>query len=183
MMNQETVRPCCIWQFDQTYKQTHQLDRVNLVTWHNNADVQKAKDLLKNNVWPKNCSFCEQSETQGRSDSMRLNAASSYANYNQDDITLEIRPGSVCNFACQTCWPAASSRVAQYHHRAGMIDIRNVNSQSMDNFDFLLPVASQIRSAIVLGGEPFYDPSCQKFLHWAQQHLTATITVFTNQQF
>ena len=28
-----------------------------------------------------------------------------------DDITLEIRPGNTCNFACQTCWPEASSRV------------------------------------------------------------------------
>jgi hypothetical protein len=185
---QETVRPCCIWQFDQTYKQTHQLDRVNLVTWHNNADVQKAKDLLKNNVWPKNCSFCEQSETQGRLDSMRLNAASSYANYNQDDITLEIRPGSVCNFACQTCWPAASSRVSDYYRQAGIkleskeyvTSVDTDQRFNFNNFEFLQPVAHRIKSVVLLGGEPFYDKNCLAFLDWWHTNTNAELLVFTN---
>jgi sulfatase maturation enzyme AslB (radical SAM superfamily) len=33
---------------------------------------------------------------------------------------------------------------------------------------------------VLLGGEPFYDPSCGKFLAWAEQNLQATITMFTN---
>ena len=86
----------------------------------------------------------------------------------------------MCNFACQTCWPAASSRVAQYHHQAGLIDIKSVNSASIDNFEFLSPIADRIRNVVLLGGEPFYDPSCKKFLAWAEQNLQATITLFTN---
>jgi len=86
----------------------------------------------------------------------------------------------VCNFACQTCWPEASSRVAQYHHQAGLIDIKSVNSNSYDNFDFLLPIKHQIRDVVLLGGEPFYDKSCRKFLTWAQDNLTANIMMFTN---
>jgi sulfatase maturation enzyme AslB (radical SAM superfamily) len=32
----------------------------------------------------------------------------------------------------------------------------------------------------LLGGEPFYDKSCRKFLTWAQDNLTANIMMFTN---
>jgi sulfatase maturation enzyme AslB (radical SAM superfamily) len=111
---------------------------------------------------------------------MRGNGNQSYSNYSDDDITLEIRPGSVCNFACQTCWPAASSRVAQYHHRAGLIDIKSVDSRQFDDFDFLKPIAHRIRDVVLLGGEPFYDKACKKFLSWSQSNLTANLMMFTN---
>jgi sulfatase maturation enzyme AslB (radical SAM superfamily) len=119
-------------------------------------------------------------EQNGRQDSMRGNGQSAYVDYQDQDIVLEIRPGSVCNFACQTCWPAASSRVAQYHHQAGLINIRTVNSNSIDDFEFLRPIADRIRNVVLLGGEPFYDPSCGKFLAWAHENLQASITMFTN---
>jgi len=185
---QETVRPCCIWQFDENYKKTHQLEGVNLVTWHRNKDIQNAKNLLQNGIWPKNCSFCEQTETQGRSDSMRLNAASSYAAYDSDDITLEIRPGSVCNFACQTCWPAASSRVSEYYRQAEIKLEKKEFITSVDtdqkfnfhNFDFLQPIAHRIKSVVLLGGEPFYDKNCLAFLDWWHANTEAELLVFTN---
>jgi sulfatase maturation enzyme AslB (radical SAM superfamily) len=119
-------------------------------------------------------------EQNGRQDSMRGNGNHAYADYVDQDIVLEIRPGSVCNFACQTCWPAASSRVAQYHHQAGLVNIQTVNSNSIDDFEFLRPIADRIRNVVLLGGEPFYDPSCGKFLTWAEQNLQATIIMFTN---
>jgi sulfatase maturation enzyme AslB (radical SAM superfamily) len=111
---------------------------------------------------------------------MRLNGNQSYKDYQDEDITLEIRPGSTCNFACQTCWPEASSRVAQYHHQLGLIDIKKLESQKFENFDLLLPIASRIRDVIVLGGEPFYDKSCKKFLTWAEKNLSANLMMFTN---
>jgi MoaA/NifB/PqqE/SkfB family radical SAM enzyme len=111
---------------------------------------------------------------------MRLNGNRAYADYTPGEITLEIRPGSVCNFACQTCWPEASSRVAQYHHRAKLIDIKNINSSAIENFDFLLPIADKIKNVVLLGGEPFYDKNCKKFLNWAIEHLHADLLLFTN---
>jgi len=185
---QETVKPCCTWQFDENYKSTHQLERVNLVTWHKNKDIQHAKHLLSQDIWPKNCSFCQESETQGRSDSMRLNAASSYAAYGNDDITLEIRPGSVCNFACQTCWPAASSRVSEYYRQAQIKLEKKEYSSSVDtnqkfnfnNFDFLQPISHRIKSVVLLGGEPFYDKNCLAFLDWWHNNTNSELMVFTN---
>jgi sulfatase maturation enzyme AslB (radical SAM superfamily) len=86
----------------------------------------------------------------------------------------------VCNFACQTCWPAASSRVAQFHAQAGLIDIKNINSTAIDDFEFLLPIAPRIKNLVLLGGEPFYDKSCKKFLEWAKANLSANLMMFTN---
>ena len=58
------MKPCCTWQFDKDYQSTHQIGRVDLITWHKHPDIQRAKDLLKQGIWPKNCSFCEEQEKQ-----------------------------------------------------------------------------------------------------------------------
>ena len=174
------VKPCCEWAQDPEWNQQNHISQVDLATWHQSPQVIKIRSELASGQWPASCQRCAVQEQQSRQDSLRLNAAQSYADYANQDITLEIRPGSVCNFACQTCWPAASSRVAQYHHQAGLVNIKLVDSTSITNFEFLQPIAGRIRSVVLLGGEPFYDPSCQKFLAWAGENLTAGMTMFTN---
>jgi sulfatase maturation enzyme AslB (radical SAM superfamily) len=174
------VKPCCEWVQDSTWNQQNHISQVDLATWHQSPQVIQIRNQLEQGVWPTACQLCEQVEQNGRQDSMRGSGASAYADYNGQDITLEIRPGSVCNFACQTCWPAASSRVAQYHHQAGLIDIKNINSDSIADFDFLQSITHRIRNVVLLGGEPFYDPNCRKFLTWAEKNLQASITMFTN---
>jgi sulfatase maturation enzyme AslB (radical SAM superfamily) len=176
----QIVKPCCQWKIDPAWRELNHVNMVKLQDWHTSSALQQKHAELKNNNWPSNCDSCEKTEAQGRADSMRGNGNHAYADYKNDDITLEIRPGSVCNFACQTCWPEASSRVAQYHHQAGLIDIKSVISNSYDDFDFLLPIKHRIRDVVLLGGEPFYDKSCRKFLTWAQDNLTANIMMFTN---
>jgi hypothetical protein len=186
---QETVKPCCVWNFNSDYKQTHNINIVNLATWHQHKDLQRARDMLANNEWPENCINCKTIEDRGRHDSIRLGGERSYAAYTNNDITLEIRPGSVCNFACQTCWPAASSRVANFYKLSNIkheidktlltsIDVEQ--SESFGNFDFLLPIAQRLKSIIVLGGEPFYDKNCLSFLHWWQENTAADLIAFTN---
>lgn len=58
--------------------------------------------MLENDQWPAACTVCEKIEGQNRFDSMRYNGNQAYANYADNDITLEIRPRNTCNFACQT---------------------------------------------------------------------------------
>ena len=176
----QVLKPCCVWYRSPAWNQQNHFRIVDISTWHQSAGVQQSLSQLESGQWPEFCTSCKNVEAQGRTDSMRGNGNQAYADFRNDDITLEIRPGNTCNFACQTCWPEASSRVAQYHSRAGLIDIENLNSNRLDDFEFLLPVADRIKSVVLLGGEPFYDKSCLKFLAWAQQHLTADITMFTN---
>lgn len=172
------VKPCCEWQQDLDYSNLNHIGHVDLTTWHQQNKIFEQQ--LARNEWPIACVRCENREDQHRGDSVRLGGDQAYAHYGDDDITLEIRPGNVCNFSCQTCWPAASSRVLQHHAHAGLIDIKSVNSTPIDNFDFLLPIRSRIKDVVLLGGEPFYDPNCKKFLTWAQQNLQSNITIFTN---
>lgn len=176
----QIVKPCCMWKISPEWSASNQLANTNLVTWHKSTQVLKKKEILDQDQWPTDCNLCEQVEQQGRADSMRGNGNHSYAGYQDDDITLEIRPGNTCNFACQTCWPEASSRVAQYHSQAGLINIKNLNSNRIDNFEFLLPIANRIKDVVLLGGEPFYDKACLKFLSWAKDNLVANIMMFTN---
>lgn len=174
------LKPCCEWRYNQDWAATNHLRGADAANWHQSDALQSARKLLADNQWPKACISCQQSEGQNRFDSMRHNGNRAYSDYQGDDITLEIRPGSVCNFACQTCWPEASSRVAQYYHQAGLIDIKNVNSTIMEDFDWILPLVHRIKDVVLLGGEPFYDKSCRHFLSWAIDHLQSRMTMFTN---
>lgn len=172
------VKPCCEWRQDINYSTENHISQVDLTTWHQKNIVFEQQ--LANDVWPSACTRCEHRENQQRNDSSRLSGEHAYAHYANDDITLEIRPGNVCNFSCQTCWPEASSRVSQHHAQAGLIDIKSINSTRIDNFDFLLPIADRIQDVVLLGGEPFYDPNCKRFLDWAHDNLHSNITMFTN---
>jgi sulfatase maturation enzyme AslB (radical SAM superfamily) len=176
----QVVKPCCAWKTTTAWKKENHISQIDLSNWHVSPQVVEIEKMLANDQWPEACGKCERVESDGRGDSIRGGGNSAYANYNGQDLTLEIRPGSVCNFACQTCWPEASSRVAEFQSRAGLIDIKSIDSTSFDNFDNLLPIAGRLKDVVLLGGEPFYDKSCLKFLSWAKNHLTAHITMFTN---
>jgi MoaA/NifB/PqqE/SkfB family radical SAM enzyme len=175
----QVLRPCCAWDFDQSWAMQNKIDSVDIAKWHLSDSVALKKQQLDNNQWPENCKSCSRRESEGNYNNMRSNGNSAYSHYNSDDIALEIRPGSVCNFACQTCWPEASSRVAKFQVEAGLINKRPTKS-SISDFEFLNPIAHRIRDVILLGGEPFYDKNCKKFLEWSKQNLTANQIIFTN---
>lgn len=174
------VKPCCGWKISPAWQEQNHVKNIDLATWHQSPQIKSLVKQLDSGQWPAACEKCQYFESLGRGDSFRGNSNTEYAHYQSDDITLEITPGNVCNFSCQTCWPEASSKVAQAHHRAGFIDIKNVDSLPITNFDFLLPVAARIKDVVLLGGEPFYDKNCLKFLQWALDNLDAKITMFTN---
>ena len=175
------IKPCCTWQADDLWIQTHGINQVNLVTWHDHQDLVTAREKLEQDQWPTNCRDCQTIESQGRQDSIRLNGISAYGHYQKDDLTLEIRPGNVCNFACQTCWPFASTRVQTYYKKAGLSDpFKDIAQNNFINYDFLNSIADRLRSIVVLGGEPFYDPKCLEFLHWAKDRTSANLLAFTN---
>lgn len=175
----QVLRPCCAWTFDQSWAENNNIKTTDIANWHRSEDILKIKEQLDRNEWPGQCKNCMWREQAGDYNNMRSNGNSAYSHYNDTDITLEIRPGNVCNFACQTCWPEASSRVANFQYRAGIIDKRPAD-ELIDDFGFLEPVAHRIRDVVLLGGEPFYDKHCRKFLDWSREYLTATQMIFTN---
>lgn len=174
------VKPCCMWRYDQTYANTHKIGMHDLVHWHDSPEISKVRKQMADGIWPSECKWCENHESAGRFDSMRNNSNQAYADFMPNDITLEIRPGTVCNFACQTCWPEASTRVRDFYLRAGIVPIEDVSSTTLRNFDFLSSIKHRIKNVVILGGEPFYDPDCRRFLTWTADNLDCKIMMFTN---
>jgi len=175
------LKPCCAWRPDDNWIKNHNLKTADIVNWHQHKDLIQARDQLSNNEWPKSCIDCQTVESQGRQDSVRLGGSNAYNDFSNQDITLEIRPGNVCNFACQTCWTPASSRVAQFYRQAGIPDpYKELIKNNLTNFDFLLPIKDRLKKIIVLGGEPFYDPNCLDFLRWSLSNTNADLMAFTN---
>lgn len=174
-----TVKPCCVFVPDAGWKSRNHITQVDLGTWHRQQDVIRIRRGLESDQWPQACQVCQSFESQDRGDSVRLNGEQSYAHYQDQDITLEIRGGNTCNFACQTCWPSASTRVSQFYKQA-QIPIQTVNDTDWD-FDTLLPIRHRIKNIQLLGGEPFYDRRCLRFLQWVKDHdISAEICIFTN---
>ena len=175
------IKPCCTWRTDSEWINTHQISKVDLVTWHQHPDLVSARQELAQGIWPKNCQDCQTVESQGRQDSIRLGGASEYQNFSADDLTLEIRPGSVCNFACQTCWTPASTRVAEFYRKADIYDpYRDFVKNNFVDFKFLDTIKHRLKKIIVLGGEPFYDPKCLEFIRWSIANTSAELMMFTN---
>lgn len=173
------VRPCCVFRPDQDYKDSNHISKVNLMTWHQSTAIAGIRDQLAQDKWPKECSICEDYERQGRGDSMRLNGESAYGKFDNDNIHLELRAGSVCNFACQTCWPQASSRVAQFYRQSGRSFIPAMAGDW--DLEYLSVIQDRLKSVQVLGGEPFYDQRCRQFFDWLRRkNLSPALTIFTN---
>lgn len=175
----QVVKPCCVWQADQSYKEKFHISKIDIKKFHEYQEIQDTKKQLANNEWPAGCIKCRNIEEQGRFDSMRYNAKQAYGNFRKGDITLEIRPGNTCNFACQTCWPSASSRVKQYYKKLNLIKDTDIN-QNITDFKYLIDLTHRIKTVVLLGGEPFYDKNCLKFLKFAETNLNANIIIFTN---
>ena len=186
------LRPCCSFHGDQIWRDQNQLHQVDLMTWHSRPQLLKLQQQMSQDIWPTECGVCQDIESQGRGDSMRLNAESAYAHYQEQDITIEIRPGNVCNFACQTCWPEASSRVTDFYRKANIDTttdwtagdsnvIQIAQARHGLDLDRIAAVLPRVRDIIILGGEPFYDPECKRFLAWlVDNHCEANLLIFTN---
>ena len=183
------TKPCCSFKYDK--KNSVSAYAADLSTYHDSDYVKSLSTQLENGTWPPECNTCKVKEQQGKT-STRENGNRAYKNYNVTDITLEIRPGNVCNFACQTCWPAASSRVTSFYQQAGF-DVITPNRSTLTNlgisinntanivdYKFLDSIKDRIKDVVILGGEPFYDKSCLAFLDWAIKNLSANLTLFTN---
>jgi hypothetical protein len=93
------VKPCCHWTYDTEWAEQNHITHSDLSTWHQTSQVVKIQQELATGTWPANCQRCAHTEQQGRQDSGRGNGTSAYSKYKENDITLEISPGSECNFA------------------------------------------------------------------------------------
>jgi len=177
--NNGIVKPCCTWKYNKDYEHKNHINYINFNKWRLSKEIVLAKQMLADGEWPDSCISCKTQESRGRKDSVRLSGENAYTDYTENDITLEFRPGNVCNLACQTCWPASSTRVEQYYKKANLNFKKNTQFQW--DFTAIEKIKHNLKNVIVLGGEPFYDPACIEFLDWIYRNkLTTDLTIYTN---
>lgn len=148
--------------------------------WNSEYFKNVRKSFLKNE-WPKNCSRCKYVEEQGGI-SKRMNEnhmwydtynhlieeTNKNGSVNYQPPHIDVRTGTVCNFKCIHCSPAASSKwledrdiVAKYGYDYNTIDNKWISQESSfwDNLD-----VSQIKRYNFLGGESFYNKRHNEFI-------------------
>jgi MoaA/NifB/PqqE/SkfB family radical SAM enzyme len=118
--------------------------------------LHNIKEQFNNNIWPKECSRCQEIEQQNLS-SIRTYALAVDQNETQRDY-LQIGGvlDNICNAACQTCGPECSTRIGAL---AGKIFPIVNNSNQFWN----LP-QHRIVHLDINGGEPSYSKNYKRLL-------------------
>jgi sulfatase maturation enzyme AslB (radical SAM superfamily) len=161
----ENVRPCCV------YKGTvGNTNDSTLNALFNSTTMQSLRQELAAGQKPSGCSTCWTSEQQGFV-SNRLRHLSFLKSELIDSFTnpvitsLDIKPGSVCNFKCRICNSASSSAHAEEQHRYRMIPLKIYNwDQKSTALDQVSSILDSLTNIDMYGGEPFLVKSLTQLI-------------------
>ena len=164
------------WPPPENFVTDYTLEHSTIEKEWNNEYFKKIRESFLNNEWPANCSRCRHVEEQGGvSKRMRENHMwyKQYEhlikeNVNHQPPHIDVRTGTVCNFKCIHCSPAASTRwmedlniAKKYGTEYREIDNKWI-AQDSDFWDSL--DISQIKRYNFLGGESFYNKKHNEFI-------------------
>ena len=164
------------WPPPENFVTDYTLEHSSIEKEWNNEYFKKIRESFLNNEWPANCSRCQHVEEQGGvSKRMRENHMwyEQYKHLIKADVNyqpphIDVRTGTVCNFKCIHCSPAASTRwvedlniAKKYGTEYREIDNKWI-AQDSDFWDSL--DISQIKRYNFLGGESFYNKRHNEFI-------------------
>ena len=164
------------WPPPENFVTDYTLEHSSIEKEWNNEYFKKIRESFLNNEWPANCSRCQHVEEQGGvSKRMRENHMwyEQYKHLIKADVNyqpphIDVRTGTVCNFKCIHCSPAASTRWVEDLNIAKKYgtEYREINNkwiaQDSDFWDSL--DVSQIKRYNFLGGESFYNKRHNEFI-------------------
>ena len=164
------------WPPPENFVTDYTLEHSSIEKEWNNEYFKKIRESFLNNEWPANCSRCQHVEEQGGvSKRMRENHMwyEQYKHLIKADVNyqpphIDVRTGTVCNFKCIHCSPAASTRWVEDLNIAKKYgtEYREINNkwiaQDSDFWDSL--DVSQIKRYNFLGGESFYNKKHNEFI-------------------
>ena len=169
------VRPCCEFQQSLGDSSIHSLDAI----WNSSAWKQIRTKMLADQP-VEACDRCYQKESMGR-DTLRLSSNRllvdqiGAVDFTKDDGYLDqfhlsywdIRYNNLCNLACRSCGPEASSSWHQPAVSLGMIDANQspmliAGRDNNDIFQQIVQHIGHVKQIYFAGGEPsiidkFYD--------------------------
>ena len=159
----------------------NKLEKSNIEEQWNGLYFKEIRKSFLNNDWPKNCKRCKHvEELNGVSKRMDENhmwfdkyehlisQTEKDGSVNYQPPHIDVRTGTVCNFKCIHCSPAASSRwledrslIEKYGYEYTENDNTWIaqDSKFWDNLDI-----SQIKRYNFLGGESFWNKRHNEFI-------------------
>ena len=164
------------WPPPENFIKDYTLEHSTIEKEWNNEYFNSIRKKFLNDEWPENCSRCKHVEDQGGvSKRMRENHMwfEQYKHLIKEQVDhqpphIDVRTGTVCNFKCIHCSPAASTRwmedksiAKKYGTEFREIDNKWI-SQDNDFWDSL--DISQIKRYNFLGGESFYNKRHNQFI-------------------
>jgi sulfatase maturation enzyme AslB (radical SAM superfamily) len=146
--------------------------------WLNSDTIVDAKKQFKNNQWPTSCNRCKLEEEAGLV-SRRLTKE----DYGPGITHLDLRIGNSCNLKCISCWPGASSSIADEVLRMesqGIIPVYPEKTDSVlnwyDNEIFSNFENLPLKEVYFAGGEPMMV----KYLDQILEKLDPSVTLRFN---
>lgn len=157
----QKIHPCCSFKSDSNWPEI--LGQTDLNNFHQTPSVIAIKQQLANGSWPTECNQCHEEEQRGHQ-SWRTIGDYLIKDYSDGELFAEIRMGSTCNLACNTCNPEDSSRVEAVWKKISF----PFDAVKRPDYEKMLEPVKQLfpklKRISVLGGEPFYDRGCLALL-------------------
>ena len=164
------------WPPSENFITNYTLEHSTIEEEWNNEYFKRIRESFLNNEWPANCSRCKHVEEQGGvSKRMRENHMwyEQYEHLIKEDVNyqpphIDVRTGTVCNFKCIHCSPAASTRWMEDLNIAKKYgtEYREIDNKWIaQDFHFWNSLdISQIKRYNFLGGESFYNKRHNEFI-------------------
>jgi len=156
--NQGKIHACCV-----SKKSFGNVSNVDLQAAFDSQDIKDFRQQFLNNTRPVECNTCWRLEDQGitsnRTRHLRLLKKDLLTKYlsNPKIVSLDLKPGNTCNFACRICEPEASSKFAQEQSKYTGIPVKIYNwaETSTLTFNKIKTLLPDIKNLDLYGGEPF----------------------------
>ena len=164
------------WPPPESYVKEYKLENSTIEKEWNNEYFKKIRETFLNNEWPENCSRCRHVEELGGTSKRMDENHMWYDQYkhligqevNYYPPHIDVRTGTVCNFKCIHCSPAASSRWMEDYELAKSYgfsyDIADNTWIAKDNSFWDSLDISKIKRYNFLGGESFYNKRHNEFI-------------------
>lgn len=172
-IGQNFTKPCC----DYNIKS----NKTPLEYW-NSTELAALRTTLEQGIWPAGCSSCKDKELKNQL-SLRQRSLQEYNIPAMPQVEyVDVRLSNKCNFACRTCEPIFSSRIAK---ESSVNNLQEYYGYSLDknyiehseqisqDLKTMLPT---IKKLMFTGGEPTYIKQFYDILDTCDENINLLVT-------
>jgi len=188
--NDGSIVPCCNFTADKNWTQTINVNTIKTKKEYFNSELlSRLQENLKNGIQDDRCHQCWQMEESGTGSWRTICNAQVGDPPPEEDILLELRLGTVCNFRCYTCSPSNSSKIWQDWVKLKDTTIFPLPklfewTENPDALRLAMEFLKETKILSILGGEPLYNKNVWPLLDAIRERGSfKSVTIVTNGSF